>query len=130
MPVTEMIVGISGGLFVLIGFVFLVRLGQAWFLHRTLREAIGRDSPIAADLVEKIDKVAMRGPPTQSDDRSGLVLIALGVAMAGFSIIADEASWARFGVGAALFPFLVGVVLLGRHLWLRRASRRGLDAGA
>ena len=49
MPVTEMIVGMSAGLFFLVGFVFFLRLLQAWLLHRTVRKAIERDSPMAAN---------------------------------------------------------------------------------
>jgi hypothetical protein len=56
------------------------------------------------------------------DDRNGLVLIALGIAIAGFALVVNDAEWLRYGIGAALFPLLVGAVLLGRHVWLRRAS--------
>lgn len=53
MPVTEMIVALSVGIFFFLGFVFLMRLLQAWMLHRTLREAISRDSAQAARLAER-----------------------------------------------------------------------------
>jgi hypothetical protein len=129
MPVTEMIVGISGGLFMLTAFIYLLRLMQAWMLHRTLRDAINRDSSIAAGLVERID----RGRPGQSvsdDDRSGLVLLAAGSALIGFSLIVGDPEWARYGIGAALFPLLIGLALVARHIWLRRTLEHDLAGPA
>lgn len=129
MPVTEMIVGISAGLFMLAAFIFFLRLIQAWLLHRTLREAIGRDSPLAGGLIDRIGQGEWTAPQQSTDDRTGLVLVALGIAIAGFAFIAGEPEWARYVTGAALFPTLVGLALLARHVWLRRAAERDLAAG-
>jgi hypothetical protein len=130
MPVTEMIVGISGGLFLLVAFVYLLRLVQAWLLHRTLRDAIARDSALAEGLVERIDGRDRSNQQMQGDDRNGLVLIAIGLALAGFALIVNEPEWQRYGLGGALFPGLVGLALLARHVWLRRTLERDLAAGA
>jgi hypothetical protein len=129
MPVTEMIVGISAGLFMLTGFIFFLRLIQAWLLHRTLREAITRDSPLAAGLIDRVGQADWTAPQQSTDDRTGLVLIALGLAIAGFALIAGEPEWARQAAGAALFPTLIGLALLARHVWLRRAAERDLATG-
>jgi hypothetical protein len=128
MPVTEMIAGIAAGVFLLIAFVYFLRLVQAWLLHRTLREAISRDSALAKELIEKIGGVDPNELDAAGDDRTGLVLIAIGVAIAGFALIVNDTDWLRYGMGAALFPILVGAALLARHLWLRRKLDRDVAA--
>jgi hypothetical protein len=132
MPVTEMIIGLSAGLFMLTGFVYFLRLIQAWMLHRTLRDAINRDSAVAGTLIERIGGGDLSGPRVApgNDDRTGLVLIALGLAIAGFALVAGDESWLRYCLGGALFPTLVGAALLLRHYGLRRAAERDVAAGA
>lgn len=130
MPVTEMIVGLSAGLFMLTGFVYFLRLIQAWMLHRSLRDAIAKDSALAGGLVERIDGRERGGQELRGDDRNGLVLIAIGVALAGFALIVNDHEWLRYGLGGALFPTLVGAALVGRHVWLARALERDIAAGS
>jgi len=132
MPVTEMIAASATGLFFLLAFIYLLRLLQAWMLHRSLREAINKDSVHAGTLVDRIGRGDLGGPRVEAgtDDRTGLVLVAIGVALAGFSLIANEPEWLRFGLGGALFPTLVGAALLLRHYLLRRAAEPDVDAGA
>jgi hypothetical protein len=131
MPVTEMIVGLSAGLFMLMGFVFFLRLVQAWMLHRTLRDAIKRDSPMAAMLVDRVGSGDLSAPnvTTDNDDRTGMMLVALGIALAGFSLVVGDMQWLRYGLGGALFPTLIGAALLIRHVILRRAAERDVVAG-
>lgn len=124
MPVTEMVVVISASLFLLTGFVFLLRLIQTWLLHRTLRKAIERDSPLATTMVDEIASGDLSGPRTGSDDRTGIILVALGIAIAGYTLVVGEAEWMRHGLGASLFPTLIGAALIGRHVWSRRAAER------
>ncbi|HEX9965454.1 MAG TPA: hypothetical protein VGB04_10785 [Allosphingosinicella sp.] len=132
MPATEMIIFLSIGLFFLLAFIFLIRLIQAWLLHRTLREAISKDSAHAGMLVDRVGRSDFSGPraETGTDDRTGLVLIALGLALAGFSLIAGDMEWMRYGLGAALFPSLVGAALLARHHLQRRSAEPDVAAGA
>jgi tellurite resistance protein TehA-like permease len=106
MPATEMIVTMGVGLFFLLGFIFILRLIQAWMIHKTLRDAIGKDSAHVGILV----------------DRTGLILLALGAATAGFSLIVGDLEWLRYGLGAALFPTLVGAALLVRDRMQRRSA--------
>jgi hypothetical protein len=130
MPVTEMVVGMSAGLFFLLGFLFLVRLIQAWMLHRTLRDAISKDSAHAGMLVERIGRDDLARAGTGNDDRTGLVLVALGVALAGFSLVVNDLEWLRYGLGAALFPALVGAALLFRHRLQSRSAEPDVARGA
>ena len=131
MPVTEMIVGISAGLFMLVGFVFLLRLIQASLLHRTLRDAIQRDSAVAENLVDRIGGADLNAAKRvgSNDDRTGMVLVAIGIAILGFALIAGGEEW-REGVGASFFPILVGAALLLRYRLQSRSGEPDLAAGA
>lgn len=131
MPVTEMVIGISAGLFMLVGFVFFLRLIQAWLLHRTLRDAIQRDSAVAGTLVDRIGGGDLNVPKraASNDDRTGMVLVAIGIAVLGFSLLAGGDDW-REGVGASFFPTLVGAALLLRHYLQSRSGEPDLAAGA
>ena len=62
MYITDMITGISAGLLMLTGFVYFLRLIQAWMMHRTLRDAINRDSPMAGTLVDRIGSGDLSAP--------------------------------------------------------------------
>jgi hypothetical protein len=129
----EIIALIGVALCMLTGFIYFLKLLQAWMLHRTLRDAIQRDSKIAGDLVEKIDRNdwADRGRlRLGSDDRNGLVLVAIGLALFGFALIVNDPGSVREVVGAALFPLLVGLALLARHFWLSRVLEREIATGA
>ncbi|HEU0099257.1 MAG TPA: hypothetical protein VFQ67_10830 [Allosphingosinicella sp.] len=132
MPFTEMVVSISVGLFFLLAFVFFLRMIQAWLLHRTLRAAIDRDSVHAGMLVDRIGRNDLGGIRADlgTDDRTGLILLALGAALAGFSLIVGEVDWVRYGLGAALFPALVGAALLIRHRMQSRSAEPDDAAGA
>jgi hypothetical protein len=132
MPVTEMITMTAMGLFFLLAFIYFLRLIQAWMLHRSLREAIKRDSAQAGTLVDKIGRNDISGLRAEmgTDDRTGMVLIAIALAIAGFSLIANQQDWLRLGLGAALFPGLVGAALLIRHYLVRRAAEPDIAAGA
>lgn len=132
MPVTEMMTITGIGLFLLLGFIYFLRLVQAWLLHRTLRDAIKRDSAHAGLLVERIGRGGLDGTKVEAgtDDRTGLVLVAIGIAVAGFSLIVGEPEWLRYGIGAALFPALVGAALLIRHYKLARTTEPEIAAGA
>jgi hypothetical protein len=117
-------------LFCLIAFVYFLRLVEIWLLHRSFREAIQRDSGVAATLVERLETSESRDARQRGDDRTGLLLIAAGLALVGFTLVVGDERWARFGVGSALFPLFAGLVLLGRHIWIRRGAGRGGAGGA
>lgn len=117
-------------LFGLIAFVYFLRLVEIWLLHRSFREAIQRDSAVAAILVERLETSESRNSRQRGDDRTGLLLIAIGLALVGFTLLIGDERWARFGVGSALFPIFAGIVLLGRHIWIRRVAGRGGADGA
>ena len=97
----------------------IVKLLQARMLHRTVREALSRDSALTPALLDKIDNP--RRKAWGGDDRIGLLLIAIGAAMIVFALLEDN----QDTVPASVFPLFVGAVLCGRHWYV---ARRGADS--
>lgn len=95
----------------------LARMIRTGMVHRTVRKAIDRDSPAVAQLLEGVSEE----PAPTSDDRTGLVLIALAAAIFLFGVIQGGSNVRDFG-GIALFPFFVGAALLSRFIYLKRTG--------
>jgi hypothetical protein len=113
------IIAVTTGFVMIVG--HLVRIIRTIMLQRTIREAIRLDSGLAAKLLDKIDE---QQPEANSDDRTGLVLLALGAALFCYGLLQGGQENIREYSGTALFPIFVGAALLGRALYLDR-SRRG-----
>lgn len=146
-PPTTELVAVSDQLFSLlenvtvvalfcVGFFLLARLLHAWMLHRSIRRALEAKSDAVSPLIEKLNKPYEHlswqgGKETVSggDDRNALVLLAIGLAMAGFGLIQGQEQLIRISVGAALFPIFVGIALLVRRR-LARAAAAGERAAA
>ena len=99
-------------------FTQTTRLIRNASLQRSIREAINHDSAALPDLIARIDGTTSRG--TSNDERAGLVLIALALALALFGIIAAAPDDLRNVIGLSLFPGFVGIALLGRAIWVRK----------
>ncbi|WP_439566843.1 hypothetical protein [Sphingopyxis sp.] len=136
-PPTTELVAISDGFFRLVenatfvalfivGFFLLARLLHAWMLHRSIRRALEAKSEAVSPLIEKLNKpyehIGGQSPDAPGDDRNALVLIAIGLAMAGFGVIQGHEELIRAAVGAALFPIFVGIALLVRRRLARAAA--------
>jgi hypothetical protein len=146
-PPTTELVAVSDGFFRLlenatlvalfvVGFFLLARLLHAWMLHRSIRRALEAKSDHLGAMIDKLNKpyehLGPRGSAdTPGDDRNGLVLLAIGLAMAGFGLIQGQEQMIRIATGAALFPAFVGIALLVRRRLARvaaaeeRAAARG-----
>ena len=111
-----------------IGFFLLARLLHAWMLHRSIRRALEAKSDAALPMIDKLNKpyehlgFGTRQGDAPGDDRNGLVLIAIGLAMAGFGLIQGHEQLIRLSAGAALFPAFVGAALLYRRRLARAAA--------
>jgi len=113
-----------------VGFFLLARLIHAWMLHRSIRRALEAKSDAVAPLIDKLNKpyehLAMPGGGTagsgSTEDRNALVLIAIGLAIAGFGLIQGHEQLIRAAAGAALFPAFVGIALLLRRRLARAAA--------
>ena len=92
------------------------RLMRTAIQHRTVREAISRDSNAVPSLMADIDEK----PARSTDDRTGLVLLALGVAVFLFGLIQGDPDDIRNMAAISVFPILVGAALLGRFLYRKR----------
>ena len=108
--VTDMIIMLSIGGLILVSFRYLLDFFQVRMAHRTIRDAIREHSTGAAELLAKVTST----PARTHDDRSGLVLVSIGIALIGFTLIVGDAAWLRYGLGASLFPLTVGAALLLR----------------
>ncbi len=101
--------------------LIIIQLGRLWragMLHKTIREAISRDSPAAAELVAGVGEE--QKPVGANDDRTALVLIALGLALLLFSALQGSEDTLRQMGGASVFPIFVGIALLIRHYLARK----------
>lgn len=99
------------------------RLWRASMQHKTIREALSRDSASVPALLAGIEEPR---PGGANDDRTAFVLVALALALFLFGLIQGDPDDLRNLGGAALFPGLVGVALMIRHAMARR---RDADAG-
>ena len=111
-----------------VGFFLLARLLHAWMLHRSIRRALDAKSDAVSPLIDKLNKpyehISPQGAvePSIGDDRNALVLLAIGLAMAGFGLIQGHEQLIRISAGAALFPAFVGIALLVRRRLARAAA--------
>jgi hypothetical protein len=139
-PPTTELVAVSEGFFRLlenitmvalfvVGFFLLARLLHAWMLHRSIRRALDAKSDAVSPLIDKLNKPYEHlgwqgGKETTNggDDRNALVLLAIGLAMAGFGLIQGHEQLIRTSAGAALFPIFVGIALLVRRRLARAAA--------
>jgi hypothetical protein len=96
----------------------LGRVLRAMMLHRTVREALTRESNLTPELLDKIEE--QRPSTGFGDDRIGLVLMALGAAMIGFALLQGSPDTIHNLLPASVFPLFVGAVLFGRHWYLAR----------
>lgn len=97
----------------------LARLRRTSLLHRTIRDAVAANSPLAPVLIERLDEK----PTLESDSRTGLVLLAVAVALVAFGLIQGAGDWLRSFVAVAMFPAAIGGVLLGRSYFLGKGER-------
>jgi hypothetical protein len=96
----------------------LGRVLRAMMLHRTVREALTRESNLTPELLDKIEE--QRPARGIGDDRIGLVLLALGLATIAFAVIQGSTDTMHNLTAISTFPLFVGAVLLGRHIFLAR----------
>ena len=105
--------------------LIVIQLGRLWragMQHKTIREAISRDSSIVPELLARVQPE--QRPAGGNDDRTAMVLIALGLALVVFALIEGDADDIGTMVGASVFPIFVGIALLLRQHLARRRERQ------
>jgi len=119
----DIIISIAIAVAVVLIFNQLGRVIRTMILHRTIRKGMIHNSTLTPELLDRIETTK---PETGfGDDRIGLVLLAIGLAILGFGVIQGDAEDIRNTAGVALFPLFVGAVLLGRHIFLARRAASG-----
>lgn len=101
--------------------LIIIQLGRLWragMLHKSIREAISRDNPAVSELIAGIEEE--RRPTGGNDDRTALVLIALGLGLLLFSALQGSEDALRQMGGASVFPIFVGIALLIRQYLARK----------
>lgn len=98
-------------------FMQVGRIMRVYAMHKTVREAMSRNSDLTPDLLDRIerDKGTSFG-----DGRIGIVLVAIAAAIIVFGLIEGDANGIRETLEIAIFPLFVGAALLGRLWYLRR----------
>ena len=120
MPATEMVVMVAVFAALLLGFFYLTQLIASAITHRTIRKIAERDPAAVEPLLSQL---ATAGP-ARTDDRSGLLLVAVGLAMITAVLIIGNQEWIRYGIAGAALPLIIGAALFARH---RMIERSGLD---
>jgi hypothetical protein len=106
--------------------LIIIQIGRLWragMLHKTIREAISRDNPAVTELVAAVEEE--QKPAGANDDRTALVLIALGLALLLFSALQNSEDALRQMGGASAFPIFVGIALLIRQHLVRKRGGQG-----
>ena len=125
MPATEMVVMVGAFAALLLGFFYLTQLIASAITHRTIRKVAERDPAAVEPLLSQL---ATSGP-ARTDDRTGVLLIAVGVALVTATLIIGEQEWIRYGVAGAMFPLIIGAALLVRHRLVERTRVDVLASG-
>jgi uncharacterized protein YqhQ len=107
------------------GFVLFInqvgRIMRAYAMHKTIREALSRDSNLTPELLDRIEQDKSR---SFGDGRIGIVLVAIAVGIIIFGLIEGDSSGIRESFQIAIFPLLVGSALLGRLWYLRNRGEQ------
>ncbi|WP_371396883.1 DUF6249 domain-containing protein [Fretibacter rubidus] len=104
---------------VIVGLVVFNRRKAQEAMSEVIKEIVSKGEPLTPEIVQSL---GVRQKPKHADLRTGLILIAIGIAtiFLGGAIPEDEAQTV-FG-GLAMFPILVGAVLVGLWAFIGRKS--------
>ena len=125
MPATEMVVMVALFATLLLAFFYTTQLIASAITHRTIRKVAERDPAAVEPLLSQL---ATSGP-ARTDDRTGVLLMALGVALITATLIIGNQEWVRYGIAGAVFPLIIGAALLARHRLVERGRVDDLAAG-
>lgn len=97
---------------VIVGVVAFNRRKAQVAMAEVMKEMVAKGEPLTPEIIKTM---GVRQRPKHADLRTGMILLAIGVATALMGrMIPDPEATVAFG-GLALFPILVGAVLVG--LW-------------
>ena len=106
---------VACGLFIVAFHVMRVR--QDAHLHETLQEAIRANSPIVPELMEQL-----KDRPRRRTQTTGLVLVAIAIAILLSGFVQGGADNIRSAAAAAIFPAFIGLVIVWRSILKRQGG--------
>ena len=120
LDVVLVVAAITTGL--VLAVIQLSRLWRAAMQQRTIREALSRDSDALPALLAGLEVEQKETPAGSNDDRTAMVLIAIGLATIVAGAIYASPDNFRAMLSAAVFPLMVGAALLLRFWLVRRRA--------
>ena len=99
----------------------LSRIMRVYAMHRTVREALSRESSLTPEL---LDRMEQNKSWSFGDGRIGIVLVAIAAALIVFGLIEGDPNDIRESTEIAIFPLFVGAALLGRLWYLRSRGEK------
>jgi hypothetical protein len=115
----DIIISLGIAAVILFSIAQLSRILRSRAMHKTLRKAIEQGQTLDPALIERLDRAP---EPGVADQRIGLVLVALALALVAAGLINPGEDNYRQLWTIALFPLFVGIALLARP-WLAKRSR-------
>jgi hypothetical protein len=105
-------------LFIVIG---AICIAPVWLKSRervemqsTLRAAIDKGQPVPPEVIEALTRNVKVAPTSLSDVRTGVIWLAVGIGLAGFSYFVDfgDNDLHSPGVGIACIPAVIGLAFI------------------
>jgi hypothetical protein len=105
-------------LFIVIG---AICIAPVWLKSRervemqsTLRAAIDKGQPVPPEVIEALTRNVKVAPTSLSDVRTGVIWLAVGIGLAGFSYFVDfgDNDLHSPGVGIACIPAVIGLAYI------------------
>ncbi|ALL13311.1 DUF6249 domain-containing protein [Caulobacter henricii] len=105
-------------LFIVIGAIVIVPI---WLKSRerlemqtTLRAAIDKGQPVPSEVIEALTRNVKVAPTSLSDMRAGVIWMAAGIGIAGFSYFGDfgDHDFHQPGIGVACIPLVIGLAFI------------------
>jgi hypothetical protein len=105
-------------LFIVIG---AICIAPVWLKSRervemqsTLRAAIDKGQPVPPEVIEALTRNVKVAPTSLSDVRAGVIWLAVGIGLAGFSYFVDfgDNDLHSPGVGIACIPAVIGLAYI------------------
>jgi len=107
---------------VIVGLVSYNRRKAQVAMSEVMKSMAEKGEPLTPEVIRSM---GVRQRPKHADLRLGLILIAVGIATLSLGFVIPEEEAQEAFTGVAMFPILVGVVLVGLWTFIGRKSETG-----